>query len=208
SSEELKARVGLDKSFVNRINQDLIRMQPSIGVQWIQSDVSQWALQWEYYQDIGVIGNPANSVSVPKYFSLFTNTPGMGFRTGFGFKLPFAAVGMANISVREETVFAGFEGWAPIHIAPFGTANGKYRLNSLAFHTGAYLTNDPALFQLIAGIQVDFGFQYWVNMKIGIDLVLQKDKISPKFSLNFTDISFGCNSEAYEKPLTFTSLLP
>ena len=208
SSEELKARVGLDKSFVNRINQDLIRMQPSIGVQWIQSDVSQWALQWEYYQDIGVIGNPANSVSVPKYFSLFTNTPGMGFRTGFGFKLPFAAVGMANISVREETVFAGFEGWAPIPIAPFGTANGKYRLNSLAFHTGAYLTNDPALFQLIAGIQVDFGFQYWVNMKIGIDLVLQKDKISPKFSLNFTDISFGCNSEAYEKPLTFTSLLP
>ena len=208
SSEELKAKIQLDKSFINRINHDLIRIQPSIGLQWTQRDVSQWALQWEYYQDIGVIWNPINSVSVPRYFSLFTNTPGMGFRTGFGVKLPFAAVGMANISVREETVFAGFEGWVPIPIAPFGTANGKYRFNGLAFHTGAYLTNDPGLFQLIAGFQVDFGFQYWVNMKIGLDLVLQKDKISPKFSLNFTDISFGSTLEAREKPLTFTSLLP
>ena len=208
NEEGFVGRVQLDKSFVDRVNRDLIRMQPAIGIQWTLSDRSLWALQWEYYQAVGAIGNPINTVSVPKYFSFFTNTPEMGFRTGFGMKLPFAAVGMANISVREETVFAGFEGWVPIPVTPFGSANGKYRFNGLTFHTGAYLTNDPSLFQCIAGFEVDFGFQYWVNMRIGIDLVLQKDKIGPKFSLNFSDLAFGREGSARENPLTFSSLLP
>jgi hypothetical protein len=207
TSESINGSFSFEKSLINRINQDILRIIPSFSLGFTRLIDPQWDFKWEYYQDIGTVGNALNTVSVPKFFQIITNNPSMGFRSGVGFKFPFSGVGMVNVSVRETTVYAGVESWIPIPLRAAGTENGKYRFNGLTFHAGAYLTNESTLFQLISGIQLDFGLQYWLNMKIGLDLVVQKGKIEPKISFNFTDVSFNENMKDERKKMVFSSLL-
>jgi len=104
--------------------------------------------------------------------------------------LPLSTLGMARISAFNGELAFKTEIWYPLNfIKPIGTPDGKFRLNSVNLHLGA-LTSTVSETPVtgIAGLIVDFGVQYWLDLRLQVDLEIS-DRIVPNISVGNSTLS-------------------
>jgi hypothetical protein len=136
------------------------------------------------YMSLDYIGYPDNPVKVPEFYQLIQmGTSGYYSQTGIGLALPFSVTGMIRQRTNNGNLRLSAEGWYPINwIDSLGTDDGKFRLSSFTIHFGENIDIEDD-FKItpsgILGLWIDFGIQYWVDLKLVLDFEIGENGVKP-----------------------------